>query len=117
MNHGYIVERCKYHNGRTYSRKKCDCNSCTLAIRQAKLSDDLRAGHINGKFCKKSNNCPKCCETRWKIRMVHHIGFNGRECGRKCETCKGQICSQVFRHMYESMPYMLYRIMLPKKRR
>jgi len=116
MNHGYMVENCKYHHGRVYSRRKCDCASCTLAIKEAAFSDELKHNHVNGKFCKRSNNCPKCCETRWKIRIVTHIAYDGQKCSRKCEACKGQIFSQVYNNMRDFMPRVLYQTMLPRNK-
>lgn len=117
MNHGYMVENCKYHHGRVYSRHKCGCDSCTLAIEEAKLSEELRTNHVNGKFCERSNNCPKCCETKWRIRLVTHIAYDGKKCGRKCEACKGQVYGRAFKSIKEEMPRVLYQTMLPRNKK
>lgn len=116
MNHGYLVENCKYRYGRVYSRRKCNCASCTTAIKEAEFSSELKMNHVNGKFCLRSNNCPECCETRWRIRMATHIAFDGERCSRRCEICKGQVCNRVFKEMSEKLSYILYKTMLPRNK-
>ena len=114
MNLGYLIEHCRYYT-RNVARKKCGCDSCKTAIHNAERSEWLRRNHTPGRYCKQRNNCPECGETKWKLRIINHIAFDGSKCTRMCEVCRGEAYPSMLYWTKNNIPKTLYKLMLPRK--